>query len=986
MKKKLIVFLVTFSIISAQENSDKFSQAQNAYQNFNFGLALKLFKEISEEGIIEQQKLSSAKYFAGECLLNLDQLDGAAIEFEQLINNYPYSNFRSAALYKLGTTYYLKQEYRKARARLSTLLKEYPSSEYNGSAYYWIAEAYFAENKYAEAEENFRTAIKNKSSNRFIPYSFFSLAQLYEKIENYKSATTLYDELLTYYKESSLAPLSQLRIGICYFNLNDYDNAILELTDPLIQKLALDELIQAKFFLANSFVRLKEYSEAEKIYKELLNDVSDNSFKNRISYSLAWLNFQTGKYEDAFETFQELSKAKDDTLNIASFFWSGESKRYLGDSKTSDAIFKEFVQKYPEHQLAYKAQLGSGAVHLTQNNTPNAESALLNAALAEDKSIRGRAFTLLGELRLNDKKFDAAKKYFNDAVKITTAIPELYNRALFGLAVAQFYLNDYNNAEMNFESLQLRAKDFETDKVNFYLAETYLTLGKYSAALKNYNRIRSSNEQINKQTLLGRAYSHFNLNDFPNSIYYFNEFINKYRNDPNVNEAKLRLADSYFGSKNFEKASVIYLELFTRDKLNDDIAFYQYGQSLFKAGKAVEAIQASEELQQRFPRSKYLDESQYLIGWIHFQQNDFSGAIDNYKKLIVKYPRSNLKPIAYYSIGDSYFNLGLYDSSIVFYSKVLEEFPNTPYIFDAVNGIQYAYVAKEQPENAVSFVDNYVAANPSSKYSDQIYFKKGDLYYSLENYDSAIKAYRDFISRFPNSMLIANAYFWIGKSAANLKNDTEAVNSFSTAKQIAIKKDIGISAAIELAKIYSDKKQFDNAIKSLDDAIDANPTSNRVSELLFLKGVNESKANKIDNAASTFDQTISYYEGTIFAVKAKVELGIIELQRNNFEKAQALLKEVGESRLDDIGAQAQYYCGVSLFNQNKISDAITSFVRVRSVFAVYDEWYTKSLLRLGDCFIKLNDKKQAREMFRAVLIRHSSGEYAQEAKRKINQL
>jgi len=202
----------------------------------------------------------------------------------------------------------------------------------------------------------------------------------------------------------------------------------------------------------------------------------------------------------------------------------------------------------------------------------------------------------------------------------------------------------------------------------------------------------------------------------------------------------------------------------------------------------------------------------------------------------------------------------------------------------------------------------------------------------------------------------------------------------------SLKSEIGISSVIELARIYSDKKQYSSAVNVLKEASDAVPTSNRVPELLFQQAVNLAKDNNIAEASSIYNQIITYYEGAIFAAKAKVALGIIELQKNNYENAQALFREVGEKRTDDIGAEAQYYYGVLLFNQNKIEDAITSLVRVRSVFAAYDEWYTKSLLKLGDCYVKLKDKKQAREMYRAVLSRHNSGEFADEAKKKINQL
>ncbi len=982
-----IVFLFTLSI-SAQNMNKKFISAINFYEAHNFGAAYQLFNEIFSEKILDEQKLIAAKYYSADCLLNLDQLDGSAAELEYFIDHFKYSNFHESALYKLGTIYFVKGEYRRARERLITLINEYKYGEYTGSAYYWIGEAYLAESKFVDAEENFREGIAQKRTNKFIVNSIYSLAQSYEKIKDFKSAVANYDELLAYYQDDPLAPKSQMRIGICYFILNEYDNAILELTDPLLKKLPHKELVEAKFFLANSYVRLKEYKEAAQVLIELLGDIKELPISNKINFSLAWIYFQQTNYDEAYKIFKELAGSLDDTLKVSSLYWSGECKRYLGDDKTAGEIFKQFIEKYPSHPFASKAQLGIGSVYFNQSNTADAEKALLNATISEDKATRGRAYTLLGEIRLNRKLFNDAKTYFLEAVKLTQNQSELNFRASLGLAVSEFYLNNYSASVKTLEDLKTRAKNFENDKINFYLAESYFSQGQYSPSLKNYNSIKSSSSEINKQTILGKAYAYFNLKDFPNAIYFFNEFLTKYKNDQSTNEVRLRLADSYFASKNFDKASIIYRDLFSKENyaLNNDLAYYQYGQSLFKAGKLDEAITAFKNLQEKFPRSNYADDSQYVIGWINFQQNNFDQAIKSYKELLVNSPKSTLVPIVYYSIGDSYFNLGQYDLSIEYYSKVMDEFPSSQYIFDAVSGIQYAYVAKEQPENAIKFIDQFISSNPSSKFNDQLFFKKGDLFYSIEKYDEAIKIYKEFIANYAVSSLIPNAYYWIGKSAVNMKNETEAIDNFINARARSSKSDIGISSAIELANIYSNRKQYSEAVGVLKEASDAVPTSNRVAELLYLQGTNEVKDNKIGEAFATFEQIINYYEGSIFSAKSKVEWGMVLLQQNNYEAAQLLLKEVGEKRTDDIGAQAQYYYGVLLFNQNKFEDAISALVRVRSVYAAYDEWYSKSLMKLGDCYVKLKDNKQAREMYRAVLTRHSAGELAIEAKRKLNQL
>jgi len=72
-----------------------------------------------------------------------------------------------------------------------------------------------------------------------------------------------------------------------------------------------------------------------------------------------------------------------------------------------------------------------------------------------------------------------------------------------------------------------------------------------------------------------------------------------------------------------------------------------------------------------------------------------------------------------------------------------------------------------------------------------------------------------------------------------------------------------------------------------------------------------------------------------------------------------------------------------LQEQSKTKDAITAFVRVLNLFSAYEEWVTRSYLRLGECYQKLNDKNKAREMFRTVITRRGSDELGKEAQAKL---
>ena len=116
---------------------------------------------------------------------------------------------------------------------------------------------------------------------------------MYEKKGQYSEAVKYYDKLLGFHKESELAGLAQLRIGVCYFYLKEYDNAVLELSDPLIKELDVDKQNEANYILANSFYRLHEYKNASETYRRILNNSPSADMLDRITVSYTHLTLPT---------------------------------------------------------------------------------------------------------------------------------------------------------------------------------------------------------------------------------------------------------------------------------------------------------------------------------------------------------------------------------------------------------------------------------------------------------------------------------------------------------------------------------------------------------------------------------------------------------------------------------------------------------------------------------------------------------------------
>jgi TolA-binding protein len=958
-----------------------------SYNSSQYVEANRLFNEFIEEHTEFDELYATAEYYSSMALLKSGNVDAAAVRFEYLVKNFVWSNFRDKSLYELGIIYYDQKNYSSSRLNFKKLLDEYPESEYSGSALYWIGESYSKEDKLEDAVNLLLQAIQDKKNNKFMDYTIYTLATVYEKIEDYESAVQYYDQLISYHKDSPLANSARIRIGMCYFKLKDYQSSIIELNNPVLSSLPADLYSESLYMLANSYYRVQEYAKAEKTYKEIIQNYPSASIVREVRYGLAWTYFQQNKYNDAFQVFNSLSDDTD-SLAVKSFYWKGESKRYAGQESDALDIYFQFLQRFPDSKLSESVRYQMGILYFNSKKFDLAEKYLKIAVNSYDNSVKSRAFTMLGEISLRKKEYPEAKGYFDNALNITDVEVELQNRSLLGLGVASYYLNEYKDAVASLSEIDIREPNFEKDKLNFYIAENLFALGNYEQAILRYNKVDQGNKEFGSQALYGKAYCLFNLKKYEPAAESFSEFVKKFPEDEKIKDTRLRLADCYYGSKNYSAASLIYKDLFNSGTtgMDDPFTYYQYAQSLFKGGDANQALVELRNLQQKFPQSPYADKSLYLIGWINFQQNNYKGAIVEYMNLMAVYPSSSLRPAIYYSVGDTYYNMEEYDSAIVNYKRVISEFPSSNYVFDAVNGIQYAYIAQGKPEKAVSLINDFVMKYPKSNFSDKLFFKRGEIYYSKKQYDKAKISYNEFITAFPQSSLIPDAYYWMGKSSRNLGKDDEALQYFNKVFNDFPEKESAASAVIEMVTIYNNRKDYNSALDILNKSLDKLSNSPRLPELKFMKAETLINKGDINNAYDVFADIVQNYNGNLFAEKSKIELGLIDLAAKRYDNASTYFKNLSESRNDELGAKAQFYLGELYADQDQYPEAVTAFVRVKTVFSAYDEWFTRSFLKLGDVYIQMKDFNKAKEMFKVVLSKHNGDAYGKEAQIKLRTL
>lgn len=986
IKPYSLMFLLLAELIFPQQKIISFAEGEKLLLNKKYAEAQEIFLNILSNKYENEELQSTAYYYYSKCFFEMGMKDAGVAAFENFTRKYPHSAFNEPVLYNLVKGYFESGENEKVILKSNEFLTKYPYSYYAPEVYYYTGKTYDFLSETEKSETMLVKSISYGKKNQLIEYAIFSAAELNEKKKDYSSAIKYYDQLLSYYPESELCPTAQLRIGYCYYRSGRFENTVLELSDPRINELDKKNKTEADLVMANSYFQLKEYNQAKEKYSEILKSAPDSVTIEMVNFGIARVYFSAAKYDEAYKIFEELKTSASDSIAINSFYLAAESKRMARDSKAAIKIYESFLEKYPATDLAEVARIKLGLIYLENNQIQKSQQYLTKANVTEKKQTKAAALIILGEMSLQRKEFLPAAEYFDSVLVIKKLSDEFKNRALAGKAISLFYMNKMLDSKKILEGLL--SSGSKNENIPFYLAEINFSEKKYSDALKYYNLVDSKELKKKLDVLYGKGYSNYNIKKYADAMNFFSEFVKNGKSDKRIIDAKVRLADCYFALKKFDEASAQYKEVIRENvKYKElDNVHYQYAQALFNSGNYDAAIKEFSAMQQLYPQSRYLDESQYFIGWIYFKSAKYNEAITNYKFLFSNYGNSAITPLAYYSIGDSYFNLSQYDSAIVYYKKILEKYPSAGFLFDAINGIQYSYLAKNQPEQAVKLLDDFLNENRNFEFTDQIIFKKGEILFNSNKYGEAITNFNLLINQYSKSKLVPDAYFWKGKCYLETGVKKEALENFNFVINNFPGTELMISSAVEAGKIYTTDSDLQSALNIYNKVTEKMPLSEKSAEIYYLKALINIEQNNVASAYDNLNKLIMYYDGNVFSDKARIEMGVLELARGKYESAEDLFRELGEKKLDDIGAEAQYYYGITLMEQEKINEAVSAFVRVRSVFSIYDEWYTNSLLKLGECYQKLGDNSKAREMYSAVVSRHKNDDYGKQATEKLKEL
>lgn len=249
------------------------------------------------------------------------------------------------AEYQIAFIYGLQKNYHAKITELNKLIENFPTSPYAANAYYEIGRSYVIMEQYDKAIETYNTLVNKYPNSEFTRKAALEIGLAYTNLNNKNNALVAYKKVVTNYPGSTESKVAMENIENLYVDLSDAEGyvnyrrslgkstdltAVME--DSLVyttaEKVYLSDrfsdavtlftnylskycpqgnyCIKATYYLADSYIQLKQPDKALGYYKKL-TEIQGNPYMEQALAQSASITYDQQDYASSLSYFQRLA-------------------------------------------------------------------------------------------------------------------------------------------------------------------------------------------------------------------------------------------------------------------------------------------------------------------------------------------------------------------------------------------------------------------------------------------------------------------------------------------------------------------------------------------------------------------------------------------------------------------------------------------------------------------------------------------------------
>ncbi len=960
-KKTALLLCLMGSVLfgSAQESKiythhkKEYQNALALYNNSQYQAAQTIFEKVKSNTSDFETKANSA-YYVANAAIRLNQL-GADKLMEDFVAQYPTSTKRNNAFIDVADYYfetgkypYALKWYKKVDQKAMSVKdqerfafnngyalfssKKYKDAErylnkvttsekYGSQAKYYLGYIAYEQDDYDGANQRFdeitdQDILKEKLS--------YYQADLNFKLGNFKEAIALAKKQLPKSDRNEVSELNKI-IGESYFNLKEYSQAI-----PFLEK------YKGKrgrwnntdyYLLGYCYYKQKDYANAVQQFNKIIdghNSVSQNAY-----YHLAECYMQLEKKQEALNAFRNASQMnfseqiqKDAYLNYARLSYE------IGNPYESvPTVLSNYLDTYSNDNTSKELQELLVDSYITSKNFAGALNLLeKNRSYASKETFQKVAFYRGVELFI-DTDYEGALKHFD--ISLDNSEDLLFKaKAMYWKAESEYVLNNFDAALVSFVQYQ------------------QMPTAKSTAEYKNLN--------------YNLGYTYFKLKDYTNSISYFDKYSTTNTDDKvRLNDAYLRLGDSYFVSSKYWPAIETYNKSLALNGAEKDYAAFQKALSYGFIGRNATKIESLNNLITTYTKSTLKDDALFELGNAYVKDNKINKGLKAYDRLINEYKGSSLVPKALLRQGLVHYNANENEEALVKFKQVVKDYPKTQEAIQAVGTAKLVYIDLGRVNEYAEWVKPLEFVNVTDSELDNASYESAHKQQLEGNKDVAIKGFKNYVKEFPNGIHAIEANFNLAQLYFG-KGEKEKALPYYNYVADAGDSEYAEQSLTRVCEVYIGKKEYITALpylERLEQQADI-PQNRTFAQSNLMKGYyNQNDYNK----------TIAYAEKVLATPKidkriksdAHIMIARSAIKTNNEDKAEMAYAKVLKIASGETAAEALYYDAYFKHKASNYESSNTSVQKLAKDYSSYKEWGAKGLILMAKNFYALGDAFQA---------------------------
>ncbi|OQY39581.1 MAG: hypothetical protein B6229_03505 [Spirochaetaceae bacterium 4572_7] len=713
----------------------------NYYYLEEYNKASKWFEESSN---INSKYRDISNLFNSLSLLQLGDEDRALDSFEKIINSDTASDsYVVEALYRASTIYLEREEVNKGINLLNRIIFDYPDSKYYSDSINLLGESYYLLKEWENAKRIYLLVLDSKNVDNRVSYR--RLASISMVSKDYKETK---DYLIKYLDEFPADVHILSLLGEVYQKLNEPLLAIETLekvnelegvkeVDKNINNYQLGSLYYKTVNYPMAYTYFKKGGSKESLYFTVISGIESN--KNIEAY-VKELNHQY--YNDKLSL--------DSTNRYINYLEKGKNKQFLKD-------FLIYVTNiYPEI-IEYSLTLGE---LLLEEKKFDESLKYLSRGYTKGSEYYGDIAYKIGWIYYNKEEYSRSISFFNSL----NDGDKDYIKAIYSKSIAYYKLGQYANGKNGF----LKLLDMDSPyvgEVSYYLGMIEKISHNYLKAIE-YLKVSQNVKKLALDSKDGLGWSYYHLQDYSSALAIYLELIES----DNSTIYLFNAGNCYYYIEDYDNALIQYQTVISRDSDLSSSAYYKVIELLFMLNRDSEGYQWVVKFLNTFPTSDTPGEIIISIGDNKLYEGDIDNAIITYNNIMSIFPNNNKYwEKARYRLAEAYYlkkefitSINLYLDSIIFSDKfnkdsishllsILEERGDpelTTYVIDRLDRDvkeQYRVVPlyieyiKERisPDTINTDIDSLIAVSKSRAEIDQLIYQKAYNFYVIDNIDEA---------------------------------------------------------------------------------------------------------------------------------------------------------------------------------------------------------------------------------------------------------